>query len=237
MASKHTDGNDHPLDHVLHWTQGQSPLYLCLTPERAVVWPAERTVFIADVHLGKAAVFRARGIPVPRGTTSAMLMRLTHLIARTQAQRLVVLGDFLHARESHAHGTLAALRAWRADHAALDCIIVQGNHDRHAGALESSLSFTLQARPFEAPGLIGVHEASEAASLLAHAAPDMPLILAGHVHPVVTLRDRLDQLRLPCYRLSHNVLTLPAFGEFTGGHASHAQGDRLFAIGEKVHAL
>lgn len=224
-------------DHLLSWTRAEPPLQLLLTPERAVVWPAERTVFIADVHLGKAAVFRARGIPVPRGTTRTMLARLSQLIARTQAQRLVILGDFLHARESHSHGTLQALGDWRAEHAHLHCIVVQGNHDRHAGQVEASLGFMPQAQPFEAPGLIGVHEASEAGVPLAKAQPHVPLVLAGHIHPVVNLRGRLDQLRLPCYRLRGNMLTLPAFGEFTGGHAAHEPGDRLFVIAEQVHAL
>jgi metallophosphoesterase superfamily enzyme len=150
----------------------------------------------------------------------------------------VVLGDFLHARESHSPGTLQALQDWRARHPALDCVVIQGNHDRHAGQVQASLGFVAQTVPFEAPGLIGVHEAHEADMLLAQGPPDAhPLVLTGHEHPVVTLRDRLDRLRLPCYRLRGSVLTLPAFGEFTGGHAAHLPTDRLFAIADKVHAL
>lgn len=42
-----------------------------LLPERAAWWPAARTLFVADAHLGKAAVFRARGLPVPEATTGA----------------------------------------------------------------------------------------------------------------------------------------------------------------------
>ena len=37
-----------------------------LLPERALHWIRERTLFVADVHLGKAAAFRAGGVPVPR---------------------------------------------------------------------------------------------------------------------------------------------------------------------------
>ncbi|CAN5366364.1 hypothetical protein BH10PSE17_BH10PSE17_35830 [soil metagenome] len=40
-----------------------------LLPERAIWWPGERTLLIADVHFGKGAAFRALGVPVPRGTT------------------------------------------------------------------------------------------------------------------------------------------------------------------------
>src|SRR4051812_132134 len=107
--------------------------HLVLMPERAVYEPASGTLFVADLHLGKSAVFRARGLPVPHGTSQATLDRLAAAVARSGAVRLVVLGDFLHARESQAATTLAALAAWRAAHPALEALVVEGNHDRHAG--------------------------------------------------------------------------------------------------------
>ena len=86
---------------------------LILSPERAAFDPVLRSLFVADVHLGKDAVFRARGIPVPVGPTSEMLTRLNSLIATHQPESIVFLGDLLHARESHAHEMLTALRSWR----------------------------------------------------------------------------------------------------------------------------
>lgn len=68
-----------------------------LMAEKALWWPAARTLFIADLHLGKAASFRALGQPVPSGTTQDNLDRLSALIDRHAAARLVFLGDFLHA--------------------------------------------------------------------------------------------------------------------------------------------
>ena len=41
-----------------------------LLAERALHWPAARTLFVADVHLGKAAAFRAGGVAIPRGATA-----------------------------------------------------------------------------------------------------------------------------------------------------------------------
>ena len=67
-----------------------------LHPERAVHWPARRTLFVADVHLGKEHVFGRRGIPIPGGISAAQLARLAALVARTAAERLVVLGDLMH---------------------------------------------------------------------------------------------------------------------------------------------
>jgi hypothetical protein len=40
-----------------------------MLPDRATWWPAERVLFVADVHLGKPATYSALGQPVPKGTT------------------------------------------------------------------------------------------------------------------------------------------------------------------------
>lgn len=97
-----------------------------LLPERAAHAPGLATLLVADLHLGKAAVFRARGIPVPQGTTSETLHRLSAVLERTGVQRLVVLGDFLHARESHAAPTLDALARWRRERLRLPCFWLRG---------------------------------------------------------------------------------------------------------------
>ncbi|HEY5365594.1 MAG TPA: DEAD/DEAH box helicase, partial [Casimicrobiaceae bacterium] len=95
---------------------------------RALYWPRERKLFVADVHLGKAAAFRAGGIPLPRGATATDLGRLSTLIASTGAATLIVLGDFLHAASGRVDALDRAFRAWRAQHAGTEMILVRGNH-------------------------------------------------------------------------------------------------------------
>ena len=92
---------------------------LWLLPERALWWPAQRVLWVADLHLGKAATYRALGQPVPSGTTVANLQRLSQLIAHYQPAQLVFLGDFLHAAQARTITLLAALADWRAAHSAL----------------------------------------------------------------------------------------------------------------------
>src|SRR4030095_13027891 len=104
-----------------------------LHPERALHWAAGGTLFVADVHLGKAASFRAGGVPLPRGSTQADLARLASLLARTGAARLVVLGDFLHARAGRVMALDTAFKSWRATHPQLQLVLVRGNHDDRAG--------------------------------------------------------------------------------------------------------
>ena len=60
---------------------------LLLSAERAAFDPLFGALFIADAHFGKDAVFRARGIPVPAGTTGERLARLDALSQRTGRRR------------------------------------------------------------------------------------------------------------------------------------------------------
>ncbi|HVF34493.1 MAG TPA: DEAD/DEAH box helicase, partial [Candidatus Saccharimonadia bacterium] len=98
-----------------------------LDAARALYWPRTGTLFVADVHFGKAQLFRRAGIPIPRGSTSSDLARLDALIARHEPRRLVVLGDLVHGPSSLADEWLARVRAWRASHRAIGMLVVRGN--------------------------------------------------------------------------------------------------------------
>jgi uncharacterized protein len=191
----------------------------------AIHWRARRCVIVADAHFGKAATFRARGVPVPHGTTRETLARLDAVLDRTQPASLVVLGDLFHAPEAHAPGTLAALRAWRSAHASLDVVLVEGNHDLKAGAPPPDLGIEVRSEPWRVEGLALCHHPQFVRG--AHA-------LAGHLHPAVRISGRAgDSVRLPCFWLRDGLAVLPAFGSFTGGaRFERAAGDRVVAIAD-----
>ncbi len=197
---------------------------LHLRADKTAWWPAERTLFAADAHVGKAAVFRARGLPVPEATTDETLAALTEALAATGAKRLILLGDFLHAREAHNPAVLAALHDWRARHAALAMTLVRGNHDSHAGDPPPSLGIEVVDEPLLLGPLAACHHPQTVPGAT---------VLAGHWHPVVALGGRgRDGLRLPCFHHTPGQLVLPAFGAFTGGQVRPPQADaRMYAVG------
>ncbi|WP_144140572.1 ligase-associated DNA damage response endonuclease PdeM [Paraburkholderia sp. BCC1884] len=193
---------------------------LMLSSLRASFDPVLRCLFVADAHFGKDAVFRARGIPVPIGSTADNLMRLDVLIAEFEPAMLVFLGDLLHAREAHARETLDALHVWRARHAALRVVLVEGNHDRHAGGLPETLNVETVQEPWRLGPWALCHYPQKVTDAYA---------LAGHVHPVYRVTTRNDSVRVPCFRFGAACGVLPAFGSFTGG--AREDGD---VAGEKV---
>jgi DNA ligase-associated metallophosphoesterase len=179
-----------------------------LCAERAVHWPGARTLFVADVHLGKAAAFRAGGVPVPRGATAGDLGRLSALLERTRAERLVVLGDLLHAVAGRVAALDAAFRRWRAGHASLEVMLVRGNHDARAGDPPSTWGIAVVAEPHLLAPFVLCHEPK---------APRTGYALCGHVHPGVRISgDAFESARLPCFVIGQRRMLLPAFGRLTG---------------------
>ena len=195
-----------------------------LLPEHALWWPQGRVLFIADLHLGKAATYRALGQPVPSGTTLENLRRVSQLTAQYQPAQLVFLGDFLHAIQARTASVLEQLQAWRKSHADLTCMLVRGNHDSRAGDPPAELNINVVDEPY----LLGPFAACHYPQLHASHA-----VLAGHLHPAVQLQGLgRDRLRLPCFVVGDRSAVLPAFGEFTGGYTVTAQpGVQLYAAG------
>ena len=202
-----------------------------LFAERALHWPRMRMLFVADVHLGKAAAFRAGGLPLPRGNTAADLARLTRLIARTAVTRLVILGDFFHARAGRVSALDASFMAWRGQHAALEITLVRGNHDRHAGDPPAHWGITSVADPHAMPPFLGVHHP---------VAPPSGYALCGHLHPGVRIHGLAEQsARLSCFVVGAHRAILPAFGRFTGlAPVATGEDDVIVAIaGSRLFAL
>jgi DNA ligase-associated metallophosphoesterase len=198
---------------------------LRLLPERALFWEREGALIVADLHWGKAATFRAAGVPLPPGTTTDDLARLDRALARTGARRLFLLGDLFHAREGRrATATLAAAAAWRAGHRSLEVLLVRGNHDRTAGDPPAELGMTVVDAPHHIAPFALHHEAPRLVAA--------GYTLAGHLHPgfVVSGPGRQRE-RLACFVIGRRGALLPAFGSFTGTLAVEAApDDRVFVI-------
>lgn len=198
---------------------------LLLTGERALVWPAERTVLVADVHLGKEAVFRRHGLAIPDGPTERSLSRLSRLVREHGCERIVVLGDFMHAAP-HAGDTWPdTVSRWLDAHSQVAVEIVAGNHDRKTGRtrLDSRLRWhlgSLAAGPFELR-----HEP--------RAAVGPEFAISGHLHPVFRARIGAERLRTPVFWQRPHSAILPAFGQFTGGHPIEPEpGERVWLVHE-----
>ena len=204
---------------------------LDLLAGRAVWDPQQRTLLVADLHLGKAEVFQAHGVALPSDGDAANLNALLELAQRLRPAQVVVLGDLIHDRL----GITAELRQkLMALPELLGCPLrlIDGNHERGSW-LEG-----LPREPSCALGPLWLSHGPEPRQ--GH------LNLCGHLHPVAVVGHGADRLRLPCFayrrggeRGNHGPngeqLVLPAFGSLTGGHpCSEADGIWLVAEGTVV---
>lgn len=199
-------------------TPSPHPLVTLLT-EGAVILSDSSTLIVADVHLGKSAAFRAKGLPVPEGDNARDFRRMLDLAKKSAAAQLVIAGDLFHAPSGITPELESALDDFISQ-LGIPVTLVVGNHDvkikRLPGALRCVPHLDLDGN------CCVIHDPAHATGAHFH--------LAGHLHPVVKIPDgKRMSLRLPCFLLRENTLVLPAFGSFTGGAIiKPVAGDRIF---------
>jgi uncharacterized protein len=191
---------------------------MVLTQSRALYWPRERALLVADLHLEKGSFFARHGQPLPPYDSRETLERVALAIRETGARRVITLGDNFHdaggaARlEPHACGMLAALTK------AVDWVWITGNHDiaRDGSVAEAQCGGTL-VDELEMSGLILRHQAKRG---------ELRPELSGHFHPRLQLTVQRRRIIRPCAVISANEnadgtrsarMILPAFGAFTAG--------------------
>lgn len=187
---------------------GAYRLLLCnqtldLLPQRAIYWREEQTLIVADIHLGKAQTFQRAGLAVPGVTLHHDLARLEDLMVMTSAQRLLVLGDFVHHRSGLTDAVREILYQWCSRFNG-ELVVILGNHDRPNRQLLTGLPLVLQDKSWRCGPFEFAHE---------HIAKDLFCFL-GHLHPVMSFGSAL---RLPVYAFYSHYCVLPAFSYFTGG--------------------
>ena len=176
-----------------------------LVDGRALFWPHENALLVADLHLEKASFFAGHGQMLPPYDSRETLERLALAIRQTGARRVYALGDNFHdaggvARlEPHAAGMLAALTR------ATDWVWITGNHDAAMDAPEPGGTL---AAEIETGGLVLRHKA-----MAGEHRPE----LSGHFHPRLAVAARGRRVARACAVKSERRMILPAFGALTGG--------------------
>lgn len=177
---------------------------LQLLPCGALLWPAQATLLVADLHLEKASHHARRGWLLPPHASANTLAALIDAVETSGATRVVCLGDSFHDGGGPDRLLPAARAALGLMVHNLDWWWITGNHDDDAaGALGGQVRAQAQLGPFT----------------LRHAAvPGDPAPeLSGHFHPKLVIRHRGRHIARRCAALGGNRLILPAFGTFTGG--------------------
>jgi DNA ligase-associated metallophosphoesterase len=172
--------------------------------DRALFWPAQSALIVADLHFEKASWYAAHGQPLPPYDSQDTLDRLALLATATGAREIWCLGDSFHDRDA-ATRIAPAIAARLAGQAAATRIVwIAGNHDGlTAGAWGGDVVDEMLAG-----GIVFRHQ-----SLTHETRPE----ISGHFHPKLRLNVRGRHVSRPCFASDGQRLILPAFGSFTGG--------------------
>ena len=183
-----------------------------LTGGRALFWPRENALLLADLHLEKGSYFASQGQMLPPYDSRETLERVADAVRQTGARRVITLGDNFHDADGtqrldrYAAGMLEALTR------SLDWVWITGNHDVE---MHRAFGGTLTAE-LELGGIVLRHIAQQGETR-----PE----LSGHFHPKMRVMVRSRHISRPCAVVGRQAsgserMILPAFGSLTGGMAA-----------------
>ena len=199
-----------------------------LLAEKAFYWPREGLLVFSDVHIGKAESLQSQGIPLPSGSHLEDLYKIERLIQKTQPKKVFILGDFIHQKNSWAPHIISDLEIFFNRHQNISWSLAIGNHEKGSLSYLSKLPIELIENGVLIEPFFFSHGHLTTKK-------EGPFEIRGHLHPAVRVKEGSIQLRLPCFVLERQRLTLPSFGILTGAaEVKKTKQNRLFAVTEET---
>lgn len=195
-----------------------------LLSQKALYWPSEKVLLIADLHLGKVNHYRKAGYPVPTKANDENTTILIDLLNHYKPGRMIFLGDLFH---SHYNEEWEVLGQVIRHFTNTSFELVMGNHDIMSTLQYDRHGVKVHSEALRIGNLMLTHEPVE------HSTPGI-YNLAGHIHPGARLLGKGRQaLLLPCFYFGKDQGILPAFGSFTGLYPVRVvKGDQVFVIAD-----
>lgn len=187
---------------------------LTLTNQRVLFWKKHNILILSDLHLGKAAHFRKNGIALPTQVTLHDLQRLENLIRYLPVKQVVIVGDIIHAG---ANTEVSLLQHFIGKFPDIHFVLIKGNHDRFTNTQWTTMGIHQIYQDWYLDNIYFTHQTN----IIPHSAT-----IIGHAHPGVRVRMPTKQfITFPCFVVSSQQITLPAFSRFTGLNTSPVSRD------------
>jgi len=174
-----------------------------IAASRALFWPAENAVVVADLHLEKASWYAQGSQMLPPYDSRETLERLSAAVVASGARRVLCLGDNFHDDAGPARMEPVAADLLGALARRVDLVWITGNHDAALSGIPGTVVDEIHPH-----GIALRHEAVPGALT-----PE----ISGHYHPKLRVAVRGRRIARPCALRSESRLILPAFGALTGG--------------------
>ncbi len=187
----------------------EHPLFsqrLLVLPERVLIWKEAATLLVADLHLGRSPAHRSKGLYLPSGSDAEDLRQLTELSQHFGVERIIILGDFFHARSGMTEETYRVVGEWLEGLSA-KVILVEGNHDRRAGRYAPDWPLEIHDHPYREAPFAFAHEPQAIQGYYT---------FCGHLHPGYRIQDAVGaRHRTKAFWFREDHAILPAYGSLT----------------------
>ena len=199
-----------------------------LYPEKAMLWKSRKTLFIADLHIGKAVHFRKAGIQIPAKAELNNLKLLEKLLLQSRCEKVIFLGDMFHSTHN---SVCEKFILWRNNFPYINMMLIQGNHDILQNNFYKDASLTIKDELTLEP-FIFTHKPLEDFKVTGY------YNIAGHINLVVKLYGKGRQsLSLSCFYFGKTNGIMPSFGAFTGNCiVSPKEHDEIYVIANNIIA-
>ena len=155
--------------------------------------PDVKTLVMSDLHIGYEEHLSKQGVLVPRTQFKQIIKRLDWIISHVAVERVVLNGDI-----KHEFGTISK-QEWREvlrlieyfEKQNIEIIVVRGNHDTILGPISRKKQLK-EVRELRHKDILMVHGDYVPERLA-------PIILMGHEHPAITLREKAKQEKFKCF--------------------------------------
>ncbi|MAG07980.1 phosphoesterase [Candidatus Woesearchaeota archaeon] len=207
----------------------------------------ERTLVIADTHIGFEEALNKQGLLVPRFQFDELVKRLKKILAKVKPKLIIVNGDI-----KHEFGTISE-QEWRLTLRLLDflaehcekIVLIKGNHDTVIGPIAVKRNIEVKDYYLTNKILI-VHGHTIFEKKL-----DYNTIIIGHEHPAIGITEAARRELFKCFLKGKfkvkNLVVMPSFNLVTEGTnvlkesllspylKQDLSGFEVFVVGDKVY--
>lgn len=186
--------------------------------ERALYLPEFETLVISDLHAGAE---ESENVQIPLGEREYLREHLLTLLSWYTPSTLVIAGDVMHEFGRRTDSTVGTVKSivQTGVETGCDVIIVRGNHDPMLDTVD------LPEATVADEWMLG-----DGAALIVHGheppTTKADLFILGHHHPMLSV----EGIKQDCFLIGEevyygcDVVVLPRFNEFVGGHVMNRVG-------------
>jgi len=190
-----------------------------------------KSLILADIHLGYEEAVAQEGVFLPRAQLSHLRLELDSVLRELDTESVIIVGDLKHRFDKLSRQEkeeIEALVNFLKERNIKDIKLVRGNHDNYVSLMTKKLGVELfDSLKIDNILLVHGHIDPFETGLEDHR-NNIDLVIYGHEHPSIVLRDSLGRVgKLPIFlemplRLrdrSIKAIILPATGYYQLGSA------------------